>query len=37
MIENGGLDSDSIVKNHPLTRKLLNERRQKEEDAKCLI
>ena len=37
LTENVGLDSDAIVKNHPLTRKLLNERRQKEEDAKCLI
>lgn len=30
-------DSNAIVKSHPLTASLLNERRQKEEDAKCHI
>ena len=35
--ENVDADRHSIVKNHPLTKQLLNERRQKEEDAKCSI
>lgn len=30
-------DSNAILKSHPLTISLLNERRQKEEDAKCSI
>lgn len=30
-------DSNAMVKNHPLTKQLINERRQKEEDAKCNI
>lgn len=31
------MDSNSLVKSHPLTASLLNDRRQKEEDAKCNI
>lgn len=37
LTENNGADSNSIVKNHPLTKQLLNEQKQKEEDAKCSI
>jgi len=37
LMEDVEADSNAIVKNHPLTKQLLNERRQKEEDAKCSI
>lgn len=37
MQHNTEADSNALVKSHPLTTSLLNERRQKEEDAKCSI
>ena len=37
LLDNSNADSNKMVKNHPLTKQLLNEHRQKEEDAKCNI
>lgn len=36
-MQNAEVDKNMIIQSHPITVSLLNERRQKEEDAKCLI